>query len=125
MEVPVAPGQQADTVEDNLLQNINRLQFARTKAEDVEAARQEATGYLESAYVREWFASEALEDRREEGLQWIKSFTADDIRSYLSAKPGQQPVTSFKRFTRFLINTGRIDYDAGENLSTLLKQMSN
>ncbi len=55
----------------------------------------------------------------------VLELTTDDIRSYLSNKPGQQPVTSFKRFTRFLINTGRIDYDEGEKLSTVLKQMSN
>lgn len=54
----------------------------------------------------------------------VLELTFDDIRSYLSNKPGQQPVTSFKRFTRFLINTERIDYEEGENLSTRLKQVS-
>ena len=51
----------------------------------------------------------------------VLDLTFDDIQSYLSAKPGKQPVTSFKRFLRFLTNTGRIDYEQGENLSRLLK----
>jgi hypothetical protein len=53
----------------------------------------------------------------------LLDLTFADIESYLSGKPGKQPLTSFKRFLRFLINTGRIDYDLGEHLSGLLKQM--
>jgi hypothetical protein len=81
VEVPVASGQLADTVEENLVQDIDRFQFARVKPEDLEAARQDVTNYLESPYVREWFASENLESRRQEGLQWVRSLTADDVRS--------------------------------------------
>ena len=39
-------------------------------------------------------------------------------------KPGKQLLTSFKRFVRFLIGTGRIDYATGEDLSDFLKQVS-
>jgi len=54
----------------------------------------------------------------------VLDLTFADIQSYLSEKSGKQPLTSFKRFVRFLLNTGRIDYEAGENLYDLLKQMS-
>jgi predicted Zn-dependent peptidase len=81
VEIPVTLGQQADSVEETLLQNINRLQFSRVKPEDLEAARQDAAAFLNSSYVREWFASEGLNERLAEGLQWIQSLTADDIRA--------------------------------------------
>src|SRR5262249_53412159 len=74
-------GQVADAVEQNLVQDIDRLQFSRTRPEDLQAARQEATSYLDSSFVREWFASEDLEARRQEGLQWVASLTVDDIRA--------------------------------------------
>jgi hypothetical protein len=54
----------------------------------------------------------------------VLDLTLADIQSYLSEKPGKQPVTSFKRLLRFLINTGRIDYEPGEDISDFLKQMS-
>ncbi len=54
----------------------------------------------------------------------VLDLTFDDIQSYLSEKPGKQPLTSFKRFMRFLIGTGRIDYEQGEYMYDLLKQMS-
>lgn len=54
----------------------------------------------------------------------ILDLTLADIQSYLNEKPGKQPVTSFKRFVRFLINTGRIDYKAGEEMYDVLKQTS-
>ncbi len=53
----------------------------------------------------------------------VLDLTLADMQSYLSEKPGKQPVTSFKRFLRFLINTGRIDYEAGEEIRDVLKQM--
>jgi hypothetical protein len=51
----------------------------------------------------------------------VLDLTFDDIQSYLSAKPDKQPLTSFKRFMRFLIGTGRIDYEQGEHMYDLLK----
>jgi hypothetical protein len=54
----------------------------------------------------------------------VLDLTLADLQSYLSEKPGKQPVTSFKRFLRFLITTGRIDYEAGEDISDFLKQWS-
>ena len=54
----------------------------------------------------------------------VLDLTFADIQSYLSEASGKQPLTSFKRFVRFLLNTGRIDYGQGENLYDLLKQMS-
>lgn len=49
--------------------------------------------------------------------------TAADIESYVRRKPGKQPLTSFKRFVRFLSQTGRIEYEQGEDLAAFLKQM--
>lgn len=54
----------------------------------------------------------------------ILDLTLADVQSYLREKPGKQPVTSFKRFVRFLINTGRVDYEAGEEMYDVLKHMS-
>ena len=47
-----------------------------------------------------------------------------DIESSVRGKPGKQPLTSFKRFVRFLLSMGRIDYETGENLYNLLKQVN-
>src|SRR5258708_19946382 len=54
----------------------------------------------------------------------VLHLTLADIESYVRGKPGKQTLTSFKRFLRFLIGTGRIDYGTGENLSDFLKQVS-
>jgi hypothetical protein len=81
LEVAVPAGQFAESVSETTLQEINRLQFSRAKPDDLEAARRESIAYLNSRYVREWFESQGIEAHREEGLQWIESFTADDMRS--------------------------------------------
>ena len=54
----------------------------------------------------------------------ILDLTVADIQSYLSGKPDKQSLTSFKRFVRFLLGTGRINYETGENVYDLLKQVS-
>src|SRR5260221_408482 len=54
----------------------------------------------------------------------VLNLTFADIQSYLSETSGKQPLTSFKRFVRFLLSTGRIDYETGENLYELLKEVS-
>ncbi len=51
----------------------------------------------------------------------VLDLTFDDIQSYLDEKLGKQPLTSFKRFMRFLVGTGRIDYEQGEYMYDLLK----
>ena len=56
--------------------------------------------------------------------QGVLDLTFADIESYVREKPGKQLLTSFKRFVRFLLSTGRIDYETGENLYNLLKQVS-
>ena len=53
----------------------------------------------------------------------VLDFTEADLRSYLESRPGKQPLTSFKRFIRFLLNTGRIDYELGERLRVILNQI--
>jgi hypothetical protein len=68
------------------------------------------------------FASTTLLDA--DPPRGILDLTVADIESYVRGKSGKQPLTSFKRFVRFLIDTGRIDYGTGENLSDFLKQVS-
>jgi hypothetical protein len=51
----------------------------------------------------------------------LLDLTSADIQSYLSEKSGKQLVTSFKRFIRFLIDTGRIEYEQGQSLYDGLK----
>jgi hypothetical protein len=51
----------------------------------------------------------------------LLDLTSADIQSYLSEKSGKQLVTSFKRFIRFLMDTGRIEYEQGQSLYDGLK----
>jgi hypothetical protein len=76
----IPAGQFPEPAEENLLQEIQRLQFTRTEPGVLTAARSDALTYLNSAAVREWFASHDLSSRRDEGVQWIESTTADDLR---------------------------------------------
>jgi hypothetical protein len=80
LELKVPAGQFPEPAEENLLQEVQRLQFTAANARDLAAARQETLDYLETKGVREWFASQDLAERRVEGVQWIQSMTADDMR---------------------------------------------
>jgi hypothetical protein len=80
LEVPVPAGQFPEPVEENLLQEIQRLELTRVESRALEAAREDVRSYLESGDVREWFASLGIPERREEGLDWIQAMTADDVR---------------------------------------------
>jgi hypothetical protein len=80
LELPVPAGQFPEPFEESLLQELQRLQFVQAAARDFSAARDEAAAYLDSKPVREWFASHDILNRREEGMQWIQSMTADDMR---------------------------------------------
>jgi len=80
VELPVPSGQLPEPAEENLLQELQRLQFTAANARDLAAARQEALAYLDSNPVREWFASQDIVSRREEGLQWLQSMSSDDMR---------------------------------------------
>ncbi|MBI4475439.1 MAG: hypothetical protein HY646_22435 [Acidobacteria bacterium] len=81
LELPVPSGQLHEEVEESLLQELQRLQFARARPEDLEAARRNAVAYLESFEVKEWFATQGIAERRDEGLRRIQNFTADDMRT--------------------------------------------
>ncbi|HLH30626.1 MAG TPA: hypothetical protein VKY31_05450, partial [Terriglobia bacterium] len=81
IELPLSAGQFPPTAEDNLLQELQRLQFTAPSARDMSAARQDALNYLDTTPVREWFASHGITDRRDEGVQWLEAITADDIRA--------------------------------------------
>src|SRR5262245_7735126 len=80
IELSLASGQFPEPAEENLLQELQRLQFTPLNARDLTAARQEAVAYLESSPVGEWFASHDILVRREEGIQWIQSMSSDDMR---------------------------------------------
>lgn len=81
IELPVPEGQLLKTAEESFLQEIERLQFQRAAAADLDDARADARAYLQSVGVRAWFDSHGIPERREEGLQWIESFSADDLRA--------------------------------------------
>jgi hypothetical protein len=81
LEVPVPAGKFPEPVEEGLLQDIQRLQFARATTEDLETARRSAVEYLQSREVREWFSTQGIPERLAEGLQWVETLTADDVRT--------------------------------------------
>jgi hypothetical protein len=81
IELPVAAGQFPEPAEENLLQDLQRLQFSPANANDLSGARQDALAYLDSKDVREWFASQGISEHRDEGVQWIGAVTADDLRA--------------------------------------------
>jgi hypothetical protein len=81
IELPVPAGQFPEPAQDNLLQELERLQFTPAPARDLSAAKQDALAYLDSKEVREWYASHDLSGRRDEGTQWLGATTADDLRA--------------------------------------------
>jgi hypothetical protein len=80
IEVPVPAGQFPEPTEETLLQELQRLQFTRADPRDLEAARGDVLGYLDSSGVKEWFQSLGFPERRDEGKAWIQAMTADDVR---------------------------------------------
>jgi hypothetical protein len=81
IELPLGAGQFPEPAETNLLQELERLQFMPANPRDLSAARQDAVAYLDGKDVREWFASHGISDRRDEGVHWLESMTADDMRA--------------------------------------------
>jgi len=80
IELPLAAGQFPEPAEENLLQELQRLQLTRVDPQHLLAARQQALAYLDSKEVRDWFASRGIPERLEEGTQWVQSLNADDLR---------------------------------------------
>src|SRR6185369_6099505 len=64
-----------------LLQELQRLQFARAEPNVLDQAKSDARAYLESKDAMEWFASAGIPERRTEGIEWIQAMTADDVRA--------------------------------------------
>jgi hypothetical protein len=81
IEIPVPAGQFVDAVHENFLHEIERLQYTRAPDRDLQEARQSAIEYLESPDVKRWFLSFGMPERRQEGIEWIRSFSADDMRA--------------------------------------------
>jgi hypothetical protein len=69
----------------------------------------------------EAFAQETLLDA--DPPRGILDLSVADLQFYLERHPGKQPLTSFKRFIRFLLNTERINDELGEDMRLLLNQM--
>ncbi len=81
MEVAVTSGQLSETVEAQLRADLNQMQYVRASNEQVEAARRSAVEYLDSDRIQGWFQSLGLSARRVEGIDWVRSFSADDMRA--------------------------------------------
>lgn len=67
------------------------------------------------------FAQMALLEQ--EPSRGLLDLTSGDLEHYLRGHADPAALTSFKRFVRFLLNTGRIDYEVGEVLSDRLKEL--
>jgi hypothetical protein len=80
LEVAVPVAQFPDPLEDTLLQELQRLQFARAEPSVLEQAKKDARAYLDSKEAVEWFTSGGIPERRTEGIDWIQAMTADDVR---------------------------------------------
>jgi len=81
MEVAVPSGQLSETVEATLRADLNQMQYVRATNEQLESARKRAVQYLESEFVQRWFISLGVPGRRLEGIDWVRSFSADDMRA--------------------------------------------
>lgn len=81
LEVAVPGGQLSETVEAALRENLNQMQYVRASREHLEAARSSAIQFLDSERIQEWFVSLGVSARRMEGMDWVRSFSADDMRA--------------------------------------------
>lgn len=99
----------------------NRKVFTAFRRELRKAALSPQTVETHTATIADFATTILLES---DPPRSVLDLTFADIQSYLSGKPDKQPLTSFKRFMRFLISTDRIDYQTAENVYALLKQIS-
>ena len=81
MEVPVPSGQLSESVEAALRADLNQMQYVRSSNASLEVARKNAIQFLDSERIQEWFVSLGVSARRTEGIEWVRSFSADDMRA--------------------------------------------
>jgi hypothetical protein len=81
MEVPVPLGQTAEMMEATLRQELQQLEYVPASSQSLETARRSAIQYLESESVQLWFQSLGVPERRLEGIDWLRAFSADDMRA--------------------------------------------
>jgi hypothetical protein len=81
IELSLAAGQFPEPAQDNFLQELQRLQLMRLDAQHLAVAKKQASDYLDSKDIGEWFASRGISDRLLEGMEWVQSTTADDVRA--------------------------------------------
>ncbi len=98
----------------------NRKVLTAFRRELGKANMSSQTAETHVATITDFASTTLLQSEPPRGLLGL---TLADVQSYLSGKSGKQPVTSFKRFLRFLTNTGRIEYEMGENSYDHLKDM--
>jgi len=91
MEVSVPLGKTAEMTRAALYQELEQLVYVRSSDQELDAARRKAIQYLESEPVRRWFLSMGVDERRLEGMDWLRTFSADDMRvtarDVVEAKP--------------------------------------
>jgi hypothetical protein len=58
----------------------------------------------------------------QEPARRLLDMTSEDVQAYLRAAGNKTTTTSFKRFVRFLADTGRMDYEQAEPLQDFLKR---
>jgi hypothetical protein len=81
MEVAVPSGQLSENVEAALRADLDQMQYVRASNEQLEAARRSTIQFLNSERIQEWFVSLGVSARRLEGLEWVRTFSADDMRA--------------------------------------------
>jgi hypothetical protein len=94
MEVAVPSGQLSENVEAALREDLNQLQYVRATNEQLEASRRSTIQFLNSDRIQEWFASLGVSARRVEGLDWVRSFSADDMRAAARDLVNSNPVVA-------------------------------
>jgi hypothetical protein len=94
MEVVVPSGQRSEDVEAALRADLDQLQYVRAGNEQLEAARRSTIEFLNSERIQEWFVSLGVSARRMEGIDWVRTFSADDMRAAARDLVNSNPVVA-------------------------------
>jgi hypothetical protein len=81
MEIAVPSGQTAENVEAAVRTDLSQMQYVRAGSEQLESARRSTLQFLNSERIQEWFVSFDVSARRLEGIEWVRTFSADDMRA--------------------------------------------
>ena len=108
--------------------NSNSIERVRSSNKKVVTAFQKALGAsgLSPNMIQEHtnnivdFASNFLSNKMPPGM--LLDFTGQEIEAYRKLRSGDINLVSFKRFVRFLRETGRMDWDEAEQILDFLKR---